>query len=191
MFGFDVSQHTFFIATHVQCIRNLIRLKRSGVERTPAVFLRIEVIDSRSEETAETQQTLSLSGRVQLDGVIYNNHTVYETVGVLLNSQSDVRMLVGIIRLGDVQEGCAEPHDQENYIRLRFLQIKAETQTNPPGLIQTPCAGSVSPDTGSFKSQNHQNNTNSSEQVIEPEVRGQNYHRDHPVSQQLLNNRSV
>lgn len=138
-----------------------------------------------------TTDSLSLSGRVQLDGVIYNNHTVYETVGVLLNSQSDVRTLVGIIRLGDVQEGCAEPHDQENYIRLRFLQIKAETQTNPPGLIQTSSAGSVSPDTGYFKSQNHQNNTNSSERVIEPEVRGQNYHRDHPVSQQISVNLNV
>lgn len=74
------------------------------MERTAAVFLRIEVIDSHSEETAETQQTLSLSGSVQLDEVIYNNHTVYETVGVLLNSQSDVRTLVGIIQLGDVQE---------------------------------------------------------------------------------------
>ncbi|ROL45424.1 hypothetical protein DPX16_2349 [Anabarilius grahami] len=105
---------------------------------------------------------------VQLDGVIYNNHTVYETAGVLLNSQSDVRTLVGIIQLGDVQERGPEPHDQENCIRLRFLQIK--TQTNPPSLIQTSSSESASLDTGYFKSQNHQNNTNSSKRVIEREV---------------------
>lgn len=106
MFGFDVSQHVFFIETLLvhQTAEIWSKLKRSEVERTAAVFLRIEVIDSHSEETAETQQTLSLSGSVQLDEVIYNNHTVYETVGVLLNSQSDVRTLVGIIQLGDVQE---------------------------------------------------------------------------------------